>query len=207
MANPTKIIIAHKYPLDILALSQIINNTLDNTQVITTHCHHELQHYLLQHPDTELLLLDLDIPSNDLAETLDDVVENNPSVAILATSENINDQQMSTLLNYQLSGYFSKKDSKESVSKAVRMALSGNHWFPADIQLSKQKINMHETMRSPLSRQQFRVLQHMGKGLMNKQIADKLSISESTTKVHVSAVLKKLGVKNRTQAVLALREA
>lgn len=207
MAYPTKIIIAHKYPLDILALSQIINNTLGNTQIITTHCHSELQHYLQQHPDTALLLLDLDIPSNDLAETLAGLVKKSPALAILATAECINPQQMDTLLESQLSGYFSKKDSKESVSNAVTAALSGNHWFPADIELLQEKNTQQKAVRPALSRQQFLVLEHMGKGLMNKQIADQLSISVSTTKSHVSAVLKKMGVKNRTQAVLALREA
>lgn len=84
--------------------------------------------------------------------------------------------------------------------------LAGAVWTPPDVDLSaafdaetKAMLNRFST----LTPQQVRVLMMLSEGLLNKQIAYELSVSEATVKAHVSAILQKLGVESRTQAVIA----
>jgi DNA-binding NarL/FixJ family response regulator len=84
--------------------------------------------------------------------------------------------------------------------------MDGEIWLPADIDLSQPVGESTELVArlSTLTPQQVRVLMMLGEGLLNKQIAFKLNVSEATVKAHVSAILQKLGVDSRTQAVIAI---
>ncbi len=83
--------------------------------------------------------------------------------------------------------------------------LDGERWIPAEAQhlppTDREEREVGQRLRE-LTPQQFRVLQMLGAGLLNKQIAYDLGVSEATIKAHVTAILRKLGVTNRTQAVL-----
>jgi DNA-binding NarL/FixJ family response regulator len=87
--------------------------------------------------------------------------------------------------------------------------LDGGVWTPKDIDLSRRtdpETNDLLARLSTLTPQQVRVLMMLGEGLLNKQIAYKLGVSEATIKAHVSAILQKLGVDSRTQAVIAINK-
>jgi DNA-binding NarL/FixJ family response regulator len=95
----------------------------------------------------------------------------------------------------------------DRIRDAIRKILQGEVWLPADVDLAS--IPAGETAElvsrmSTLTPQQVRVLMMLGEGLLNKQIAFKLGVSEATIKAHVSAILQKLGVDSRTQAVIAI---
>ena len=80
--------------------------------------------------------------------------------------------------------------------------------MPADVDLAAQGKETGELIArlSTLTPQQVRVLMMLGEGLLNKQIAYRLNVSEATIKAHVSAILQKLGVDSRTQAVIAINK-
>ena len=83
--------------------------------------------------------------------------------------------------------------------------LEGGIWTPPDIDLSAKSDDDSSAMLARLSSltpQQVRVLMMLSEGLLNKQIAYELNVSEATVKAHVSAILQKLGVESRTQAVI-----
>ena len=91
--------------------------------------------------------------------------------------------------------------------EAIRMVLAGEIWTPADLDtVLPPDAVVADMMRrlSSLTPQQLRVLMMLTQGLLNKQIAFELKVSEATVKAHVSAILQKLGVDSRTQAVIAV---
>jgi DNA-binding NarL/FixJ family response regulator len=105
------------------------------------------------------------------------------------------------------SGFISKSASMETIGEAVRAVLAGDIWTPEGIDLDHPKDPEIEGLIArlrTLTPQQTRVLTMLAEGLLNKQIAYELSVSEATVKAHVSAVLQKLGVDSRTQAVILL---
>lgn len=105
------------------------------------------------------------------------------------------------------SGFISKSSSPEHIKEAVQTILDGGIWSPLsdndDDLLDPDMIELIRCIRK-LTPQQGRVLSMMADGMLNKQIAHELSVSEATIKAHVSAVLYKLGVESRTQAVIRL---
>jgi DNA-binding NarL/FixJ family response regulator len=95
----------------------------------------------------------------------------------------------------------------ERIREAIRRIIGGEVWLPPDVDLSCAPAGESAELVSRLSTltpQQVRVLMMLGEGLLNKQIAFKLGVSEATIKAHVSAILQKLGVDSRTQAVIAI---
>ena len=102
-------------------------------------------------------------------------------------------------------GFIPKSADSETIGQALAAVLDGEHWLPEAAQnepptdAAEREIGARLRELTP---QQFRVLQMLGEGRLNKQIAWDLGVSEATIKAHVTAVLRKLGVNNRTQAVL-----
>jgi DNA-binding NarL/FixJ family response regulator len=92
---------------------------------------------------------------------------------------------------------------------AIRKIIGGEVWLPTDVDLASAPTGETAELvlrMSTLTPQQVRVLMMLGEGLLNKQIAFKLGVSEATIKAHVSAILQKLGVDSRTQAVIAINK-
>jgi len=105
------------------------------------------------------------------------------------------------------SGFIPKSQPVERIREAIRRIIGGEVWLPPDVDLSNLPTGESAELVSRLSTltpQQVRVLMMLGEGLLNKQIAFKLGVSEATIKAHVSAILQKLGVDSRTQAVIAI---
>ena len=107
------------------------------------------------------------------------------------------------------SGFIPKSSSLEDIQKSVRAVLDGDVCWPPqafeDVQVSAEAKAASEGLAS-LTPQQFRVLTMVCEGLLNKQIAYELSVSEATIKAHVTAIFRKLGVRTRTQAALLLQQ-
>jgi len=105
------------------------------------------------------------------------------------------------------SGFIPKSQPVEAIRDAIRKIMGGQVWLPPDLDLSNVPTGETAELVSRLATltpQQVRVLMMLGEGLLNKQIAFKLGVSEATIKAHVSAILQKLGVDSRTQAVIAI---
>ncbi|KAA8920927.1 hypothetical protein CEK64_04910, partial [Xanthomonas sontii] len=102
-------------------------------------------------------------------------------------------------------GFIPKSADSDTIGLALGTVLDGEHWAPPEARnvppTDRAEREVGQRLRE-LTPQQFRVLQMLGAGSLNKQIAYDLGVSEATIKAHVTAILRKLGVTNRTQAVL-----
>ena len=129
-----------------------------------------------------------------------------PGVPVVVVSANQDRSVMRRCIDFGACGFIPKTTEIEVMRKAIRTVLEGKTWTPADVDLSapadKGTADLVRRLAS-LTPQQVRVLMMLSEGLLNKQIAYELSVSEATVKAHVSAILQKLGVESRTQAVIA----
>jgi DNA-binding NarL/FixJ family response regulator len=129
-----------------------------------------------------------------------------PAVPICVVSASEDAATIRRSMALGAAGFVPKSSPPAEIRRAIEAILAGNTWMPPGFEhgdpLSREDDDLAARLRS-LTPQQLRVLMMMGEGLLNKQIAFALEVSEATVKAHVSAVLQKLGVENRTQAVLA----
>jgi DNA-binding NarL/FixJ family response regulator len=129
-----------------------------------------------------------------------------PSVPVIVVSANDDPAAIRRCMEFGASGFIPKTLSVEEMRAAISRILGGGVWTPADVDLSAGSDAESAALMvrmATLTPQQVRVLMMLSEGLLNKQIAYQLGVSEATVKAHVSAILQKLGVESRTQAVIA----
>ncbi len=154
----------------------------------------------------DLVLLDLYMPGVQGFSGLMFLRAQFPDVPVVIVSANDEPQVMRRSLDFGASGYIPKSLGVEDIRIAVRQVLEGQIWTPPDLDLSVEQNSEDAEIAARLATltpQQVRVLMMLSQGLLNKQIAYELGVSEATVKAHVSAILQKLGVDSRTQAVIA----
>jgi DNA-binding NarL/FixJ family response regulator len=128
-----------------------------------------------------------------------------PGVPVIVVSGNEDRAVMRHCIEFGAAAYVPKSVDVETMRAAIRKVLEGGQWTPPDLDMSAQPNREASALvrrLSSLTPQQVRVLMMLSQGLLNKQIAYELGVSEATVKAHVSAILQKLGVESRTQAVI-----
>ena len=127
-----------------------------------------------------------------------------PSVPIIVVSANDDPAVIRRCMDFGASGFIPKTLGIEAIRAAIARVLEGGLWTPPGIDIGAVSEAAGLVARlASLTPQQVRVLMMLSEGLLNKQIAYELGVSEATIKAHVSAILEKLGVESRTQAVIA----
>ncbi|WP_193175479.1 response regulator transcription factor [Oricola nitratireducens] len=157
--------------------------------------------------DTDLVLLDLSMPGSSGLSALVSVRAAYPSVPVIVISGTDDVSTVRRSIELGASGFISKSARTDAIRKGVADVLAGEIALPDDMNLgSEHDPEIGELIRRlrTLTPQQARVLGMLAEGLLNKQIAYELGVSEATIKAHVSAVLQKLNVDSRTQAVILL---
>ena len=203
MDEKTRILIADDHPLFLGALRQALAGAIDGAEIFEAADLESLLAALERTPDMDLVLLDLAMPGVRGFSGLMYLRAQHASVPVIVVSANEDRAVMRRCLDFGASGYIPKSLDVETMRAAVRMVLEGARWAPADLDLSTPDEASALVRRlSSLTPQQVRVLRMLSEGLLNKQIAYELSVSEATIKAHVSAILQKLGVESRTQAVI-----
>ncbi len=155
----------------------------------------------------DLVLLDLAMPGVSGLSGLLYLRTQNPDVPVVVVSASEDRTLMRRCIEIGAAGFIPNGTPVEAMREAVRAVLSGAVWAPADLDGGEPTdAGVADMMRrlTSLTPQQLRVLMMLSQGLLNKQIAYALSVSEATIKAHVSAILQKLGVESRTQAVIAV---
>lgn len=204
------VLIADDHPLFRDALKLAVLQAVPGAHIIEADSVHSLFVALDTHPDPELLLLDLNMPGAQGFNALVQARAHFPTVPIVVISAREDRRIMHRSLGHGAAAFVPKSASIDLIIAALRAVLSGDTWLPPsaamDAAAMHAALDQHEadaTARlAALTPQQFRVLSMLSAGLLNKQIAGELGVSEATIKAHVSAVMQKLGVSNRTQAVL-----
>jgi len=154
--------------------------------------------------DCDLVLLDLNMPQSRGFSGLLLVRAQYPEVPVMIISAVEEGAVIRRAFELGASGYLHKSVGPVDIRRAIETVLSGEVFVPDGMELPVEDAHSNLMKRlATLTPQQIRVLMMLSDGLMNKQIAYELSISEATVKAHVSAILQKLDVDSRTQAVIA----
>ncbi|MGO4832227.1 response regulator transcription factor, partial [Rhizobiaceae sp. 2RAB30] len=154
-----------------------------------------------------LVLLDLSMPGVSGLSGLVSLRGLRSEIPIVVVSARDDPETIRRALELGASGFISKSASMEDIRSAVSTVLDGGVAAPSGLDLGVERDpEISDLIRrlQMLTPQQTRVLGMLGEGLLNKQIAYELGVSEATIKAHVSAILQKLGVDSRTQAVILL---
>jgi DNA-binding NarL/FixJ family response regulator len=154
------------------------------------------------------LFLDLNMPGVSGFSALAYIRSNHESLPTVIVSATDDPVVIRRSIQHGASGFIPKSSPISTLESGIRAVLDGEVWVPAGIDPLDDRLDTEEAnvaaAVSSLTPHQFRVLMMLGEGLLNKQIAYQLGVSEATIKAHVTAILRKMGVHNRTQAVLAV---
>jgi len=200
-------IIADDHPLFRGALRQVLSSLPEEATIIEVGDFDAAKKLVADGGDIDLLLLDLTMPGGTGLSGLVTLKALEPALPIIIVSATDDAATIRHAIELGASGFISKSASMETIGEAVHAVLAGDIWTPSDIDIDEARDPEIETLIAKirtLTPQQTRVLTMLAEGLLNKQIAYELNVSEATVKAHVSAVLQKLGVDSRTQAVILL---
>ena len=204
------ILIADDHPLFRGALRQAVTLGLGpDTRLVEVASIAELEAQLTAKADWDLVLLDLNMPGAYGFSGLVLLRGQYPQVPVVMVSAQEEAAVVVRAREFGASGFIPKSSPLEVIQEAVRNVLDGDVWWPPQafeaVSVSAEAKAASEGLAS-LTPQQFRVLTMVCEGLLNKQIAYELSVSEATIKAHVTAIFRKLGVRTRTQAALLLQQ-
>ena len=207
MAEAIKVLVIDDHPLFRAALELALIKAKINPANIETASDIATGSSLMKANDFSLILLDLNLSDSEGFEGLSKIRAINPSVPIIIVSATETSQAFATASSLGAIGYIPKSGSLEEITKSIQTVLLGKESFPdkpsADQNLSSQAAKK----LGSLTPAQNRVMSCLSDGLLNKQIAYEMGISEATVKAHMTAIFRKLGANNRTQALLVFRDA
>jgi len=202
-----RILVADDHPLFRTALVQAVRKAYSDAELLESENYDQVTEQLTD-PDIELAILDLNMPGLDGLLDLAELSKKHPDVAIVIISGHDDRHTVSKVKACGVSGFITKSSSMEQLTKAIQQVIElGEYWSIADVDIHAVAPDENWKIISEMTPQQKRVLSMIADGKLNKQIAYDLNIQETTIKQHVSAILKKLGVYNRTQAGLIYQQA
>ena len=201
------VIVADDHPLFRTAIKEALEAEQGDTRFLEASSFESLQKLVDEQKEVDLVLLDLHMPGVSGFAGLVYLCKRYPSVPVVIISANEDPVVIKRALEHGAAGFIPKSSSIDTITQAISSILMGEIWAPAPMASdlpgnNTSEVELAERM-AQLTPQQFKVLMMMSQGLLNKQIAYDLGVSEATIKAHVTAIMSKLGVSNRTQAVLA----
>lgn len=204
-----KIMIADDHPLFRDALKQAISTKVSGYDILHAHDIDSLQLALRETPQIELILLDLTMPGSDGLSGFIAIKMEHPAIPVIVISAIEDVSTIRKCLDMGASGFITKSSDIELITKGIKAVIEGEIWVSPHIDIDAD-MNDEDTellgKLHTLTPQQYRVLTKLAEGLLNKQIAYELGVTEATVKAHVSAILLKLEVHTRTQAILLLNK-
>src|SRR5712675_1973653 len=190
----------------------------DATVLEASSCSRAMQ-VIAEHPDLDLILLDLNLPDRDGFSVLTELGERYPAISVVVLSAQQDRGSVVRALDLGALGFIPKSGQREVMLSALQLVFSGGIYIPPEI-LSREDPTLPKTAQPRLAPDKARVtpadlgltgrqldvLSLMMQGKSNKAICRVLNLAEPTVKNHVTAVLKALKVTNRTEAVIAVGE-
>ena len=201
-----RLVIADDHPLFRGALREAVSGVLGRAEIGEAATFEEVTDLLERGGEVDLILLDLRMPGVRGFSGLMYLRAQYPSVPVVIVSANDDPAVIRRCMEFGASGFFPKTLGADALRAALTHVLQGELWTPPDVDFARDADAESAAMiarLASLTPQQVRVLMMLSGGLLNKQIAYQLGVSEATVKAHVSAILQKLGVDSRTQAVIA----
>jgi DNA-binding NarL/FixJ family response regulator len=201
-----RILIVDDHPLFREALRNALGTAKSRLDISEAGSLDDLISILARDDTCDLVLLDLRMPGVQGLSGLIYLRSQYPNIPVVIVSASEEPGIMQKSLDLGASGFIPKSSGAATIIEAVEAVLAGGVWAPPwaeqDPPADPETAAIAGRVAS-LTAQQIRVLMMLKEGLLNKQIAHALSVSEATVKAHVSAILLKLGVASRTQAVIA----
>lgn len=207
----TRILIADDHPLFRLALAQALRGVVPAASVVEAGSLDEARALLAAQPGIDLVLLDLHMPGSHGLMGLAALRTEYPSVAVMMISAHDDPVVVRRALAYGAAGFVGKRVDLDELGRALRAVLACEDYVPESLRREVEARSVVAEDRelaarlATLTPQQFRVLERVAEGRLNKQIADDLGVQERTVKAHLTTIFDKLGVRNRTQAGILLR--
>ncbi|MCB5161307.1 LuxR C-terminal-related transcriptional regulator [Marinomonas algarum] len=200
------LVIADDHPLFRSALSSALRSEIEGINIVESHDLDSTLQCLKQQIDLDLLLLDLNMPGSGDLFGLIQIRKNFPDVPVAVISGSEDSAMVAMVIDAGALGFIPKTSEPATYVKAIHAILAGDIWLPDGLRVEvanqpKPDLSMQNKV-AELTPQQYKVLCYLHEGLLNKQIAYELSISEATVKAHITAIFRKLEINNRTQAVL-----
>lgn len=201
------IVIADDHPLFRNALFQSVHMAISGANLLEADSLDSLTALLDKEPDIDLLLLDLKMPGANGMSGLIHLRVQYPELPIVVISASEEPSVIRQVKSNGAIGFIPKSSDMRELISSLNQVLEGETCYPSGIDFSEE--SDEESLMdkiSSLTPQQYKVLNMLNDGLLNKQIAYELDVSEATIKAHMTAIFRKLGVKNRTQAVILLQQ-
>ena len=202
--SPT-FIVADDHPLFRGALRQTVENAFSGARILEAGTLEEVGSAIDQNEDDiDIILFDRNMPGAQAFSGLIYLRAQYPATPVCVVSASEDAKTIRNAVAIGASGFVPKSASTKDIRTAIELILAGGQWVPRDVDLSLDDDPDADLIARlcSLTPQQVRVLMMLSEGLLNKQIAYELGVSEATIKAHVSAILQKLQVENRTKAVL-----
>ena len=203
---PREIIVADDHPLFREALRHALGRAVPDATVVEADTVAALLDEAERHPEADLLLLDLNMPGANGFSALVQMRAHHPSLPVVIISANEDPAVIRRSIAHGAAGFVPKSSTVEEMIEALQAVLDGDVWIPDSVEAESPTLEGAEadiaSRLASLTPQQFRVLTMLSAGLLNKQIAYELGVSEATIKAHMTAIMQKLGATNRTQAVV-----
>jgi DNA-binding NarL/FixJ family response regulator len=206
LGEATRLVIADDHPLFRGALREAVAGLFDQVEISEAGSFDDVAALLDRGGEVDLILLDLTMPGVRGFSGLMYLRAQYPSIPIVVVSANDDPAVIRRCMDFGALGFIPKTLGIDTIRGAIACVFEGGIWTPPDIDLGAGSDSGTADLMARLASltpQQVRVLMMLSEGLLNKQIAYELNVSEATVKAHVSAILQKLGVESRTQAVIA----
>ncbi|WP_374302450.1 LuxR C-terminal-related transcriptional regulator [Paracoccus sp. (in: a-proteobacteria)] len=205
------VLIVEDHPLFSDALSITLQIVGGISSVRTSSSIAECLGQLALGPQPDAVFLDLNLPDADGLDGLLKVRKAAPDAALLIVSSLTSPAIVSAAIEFGASGYVPKHSQRQVFQDALARIGRGEIYLPDGFATAEpagaKPLALTRDRLESLTAQQSKILSLISEGKLNKQIAHDLDIAESTVKAHVTVIMRKLGVQNRTQAVLAAQAA
>jgi DNA-binding NarL/FixJ family response regulator len=204
-------LIADDHPLFRSALRQVIESLFGEYEIFEASTLDEAKEVIGSNADLDLdmILLDLQMPGSTGFSGLVTLRNAAPEVPIVVVSAATSTDTMRNSITYGAAGFIPKSFSSDQIGEGMRCVMSGEVYLPSVALEPDVLAGVAAKLRdrvAALTQGELRVFELLAHGKSNKIIAYELGIKESTVKAHITAILRKLGVYSRTQAVIAARE-
>ncbi len=204
----TRILVADDHPLFREALSAALEPYFKDAEILEADSLESMMTVLTENHHIDLLLLDLNMPGGEYFNGLISVKDVYPELPVAVISANESIDVVAQVMGLGAEGFIPKSSPTKQIAEAIVTIKGGENWVPEEMKADLENVDEELTQLlkrfRELTPKQIQVLSFLRAGLMNKQIAHEMNVTEATIKAHISAILRKLEINTRTQAVLLM---
>ena len=205
-----KILIADDHALFRDGLGMRLEQLYPNIIILQASNYSQTLKILDEDKQIDLIILDLDMPDMSWETGFSAIKQKAKDARFVIVSASEDVRNIRKTLGEGACGYIPKRSDPKILSRALQLILDGVTYLPPELleQVSNlpEKKSATQSKNKTLTARQMQVLQLIAQGLSNKQIAYEMGVSEATVKLHINALLRAIGVTNRTQAVITAQK-